>query len=150
MYNICLSSLYGVIVVSGEELNNAPDDIIDANNGNLPPPYPGQDGIYTAAVYTREEDVPTLFVVGNNIITTANDGRQYVNRRLSENTQYGVFYYIRLQSDSGNVVSRDIIIMLTVVILIQNTSVITDIDYGVYTHGHYASCSAPKFYCTQY
>ena len=92
-------------MVTGEQLSDAPNDIITANNDNLPPPYPGQDGIYTAAVYTRAEDVPTVFVVGDNMITRAN-GREYVNRELSASTMYGVFYYIRLESDSGNVVSR--------------------------------------------
>ena len=92
--------------MSGMELNNKPNDIINTNNGSLPPPYPGKDGVYTAAVFTRLEDVPILFVVGDNTITTAPDGTEYVNSRLSQNTMYGVFYYIRLQSDSGVAVSK--------------------------------------------
>ena len=102
---IVFYSLYGVVVVSGRELNNKPNDIINANNGSLPPPYPGKDGVYTAAVFAKVEDVPTSFVVGDSSITTAPDGTEYVNNVLSENTMYGVFYYIRLQSDSGVVVN---------------------------------------------
>ena len=100
-----LCSLYGVVIVTGMELGNSPVDIISANNGRLPPPYPGQNGVYTAAVYTRPEDVPTVFVAGDNTITTAPNGQEYVNRELSEDTTYGVFYYIRLQSDNGVAVS---------------------------------------------
>ena len=98
-----MCSLYGVVLVTGMELSDSPADIISANNGRLPPPYPGQNGIYTAAVYTRAEDVPTVFVAGNNTITTAPDDTEYVNRGLSEDTTYGVFYYIRLQSNNKTV-----------------------------------------------
>ena len=94
-------SLYGVVVVRGMELRNSPVDIISANNGGLPPPYPGENGVYTAAVYTRVEDIPDVFVVGDSRTTVAPDGTEYVNRRLSEDTMYGAFYYIRLQSDNG-------------------------------------------------
>lgn len=87
--------------MTGGQLNNRPVDIINANNGRLPPPYPGQDGVYTAAVFTRAEDVPTMFVVGDNTVTRAPDGAVYTNRELSEDTTYGIFDYIRLQSDSG-------------------------------------------------
>ena len=104
MYNFHLCSLYGVVVVTGSALDRSPDDIINATGGNLPPPYPGQGGIYTTAVYTRPEDVPTIFEVGNNMITRGPNGREYINRRLNENSMYGVFNYIRLQSDSGVVV----------------------------------------------
>ena len=103
LYVLYLCSLYGVVVVTGRQLNNTPVEIITVNNGSLPPPYPGQDGVYTAAVYTRPEDVPTIFVVGNNMITRGPDGTEYVNRGLSENTVYGIFYYIRLQSDGAPV-----------------------------------------------
>ena len=83
------------------ELRNSPVDIISANNGILPPPYPGEGGVYTAAVYTRAEDIPDVFVVGDSTTTVAPDGTEHVNRRLSEDTMYGAFYYIRLQSDNG-------------------------------------------------
>lgn len=83
------------------ELRNSPVDVINANNRDLPPPYPGQGGVYTAAVFTRAEDVPDVFVVGDATITIAPDGTEYANRRLSEDTMYGAFYYIRLQSDNG-------------------------------------------------
>ncbi|XP_065903936.1 phosphatidylinositol phosphatase PTPRQ-like [Dysidea avara] len=93
--------LFGVIVVSGEELENAPMDIITSSNGQLPPPYPGRDGVYTAAVWHDIEDVPLTFVAGDGEITVSPDGTEYYNRRLPECTTYGVFYYIRLQSDTG-------------------------------------------------
>ena len=97
--------MYGVIVVSGDETSNTPRDIITDNNGQLPPPYPGRDGVYTAAVWNNIGDVPLTFVVGDGEVTVSSDGREYVNRRLSESTQYGVFHYARLQSDTGRVVS---------------------------------------------
>ena len=100
-------------MVTGRQLNNTPVEIIAVNNGSLPPPYPGQDGVYTAAVYTRPEDVPTIFVVGDDMITRGPNGREYVNRGLSENTVYGIFYYIRLQSD-GAPVSKTISIVLKI------------------------------------
>ena len=106
VYVLYLCSLYGVVLVTGMELSDSPVDIINANNGRLPPPYPGQNGVYTAAVYTRAEDVPTVFTAGDNTITTAPDGTEYVNRGLLEDTAYGVFSYIRLQSDNGVAVSK--------------------------------------------
>ena len=99
-----ISSVYGVVVVSGDEINNTPRDIITGNNGQLPPPYPGRDGIYTAAVWNNKEDVPLEFIVGEGESTVGPDGTEYVNRRLSEGTSYGVFHYARLQSDTGEVV----------------------------------------------
>ena len=87
--------------MTGSTLDESPTQIINSIGGNLPPPYPGQGGIYTAAVYTRSEDVPTIFVLGDNTITRGPDGTAYTNRRLNENTVYGVFEYIRLQSDTG-------------------------------------------------
>ena len=91
-------------MVTGNELGNNPIDIINSNGGSLPPPYPGKNNIYTATVYTRSEDVPTIFMVGDNSRTTGPNGRVYFNRRLNENTMYGVFKYIRLESDTGVVV----------------------------------------------
>ena len=107
VYIVYLCSLYGVVLVTGMELGRGPAVIVNANNGRLPPPYPGENGVYTAAVYTRAEDVPTVFTAGNNMVTTAPNGREYVNRELSEDTTYGVFYYIRLQSDNGVAVSNN-------------------------------------------
>ena len=90
-------------MVSGEKINNriAPLDIITRNNDQLPAPYPGRDGVYTAAVWHNIEDVPLTFLVGDGEITMSSDGTEYYNRRLSECTTYGVFHYIRLQSDTG-------------------------------------------------
>ena len=101
-----LCSLYAVVVVTGNELNNNPVDIINAMDGNLPPPFPGQNSVYTAAVYTRTEDIPTILVLGNDTTTTGPNGTVYINRRLNENTMYGVFVYIRLKSDNGVAVSN--------------------------------------------
>ena len=92
------------MVVIGSKLNNSPEDIINSNGGGLPPPYPGQNNVYTAAVYTRSEDVPTIFVLGDDKRITGPNGRVYINKRLNENTMYGVFKYIRLESDTGVVV----------------------------------------------
>jgi len=74
------------------------------NDDQLPPPYPGRDGIYTAAVWNNIEDVPLTFVVGDGETTVSPDGTEYFNSRLSEGTTYGVFYFTRLQSDTGRVV----------------------------------------------
>ena len=98
------SSVYGVVVVSGDEINNTPRDIITGNNDQLPLPYPGRDGVYTAAVWINIEDVPLTFVVGGGETTVGSDRTEYINRRLSESTRYGMFYYVRLQSDTGRVV----------------------------------------------
>ena len=95
------------MAVTGNELDNSPVSIITANDGNLPPPFPGRNNAYTAAVYTRPEDVPTAFVLGDDTTTTGPDGRVYSNRRLNSDTMYGVFNYIRLESDSG-VAVRDL------------------------------------------
>ena len=97
-------SVYGVIVVSGDEINNAPRTIISGNNDQLPPPFPGTNGVYTAAVWNNIGDVPVTFVVGDGEVTVSTDGTEYVNTRLSESTQYGVFHYARLESDTGRVV----------------------------------------------
>ena len=94
------------MVVTGNELNNNPVDIINDNGGNLPPPYPGQNNTYTATIYTRPEDIPTVFVLGDDMRTTGPNGTVYINRRLNENTMYGVFVYIRLESDNGVAVSN--------------------------------------------
>ena len=99
-----ISSVYGVVVVSGNQISNSPRDIISGNSNQLPPPYPGTNGVYTAAVWRNIEDVPITFVVGDGEITVSPGRIEYINTRLSENTQYGVFYYARLQSDTGNVV----------------------------------------------
>ena len=108
MFLFLFSSVYGVVVVSGDEIDNTPRDIITGNDDQLPPPYPGIDGVYTAAVWHDIEDVPITFVVGDGETTVGSDETTYVNRRLSENTRYGVFYYVRLQSDTGRVVrARD-------------------------------------------
>ena len=101
-----VSSVYGVIVVFGDEINNTPRNIITENNDQLPPPFPGRNGVYTAAVWHDIEDVPLTFVVGGGETTVSSDGTEYFNRRLSENTQYGVFHYARLQSDTGRVVRK--------------------------------------------
>ena len=95
-------------MVSGDEINNTPRNIITGNDDQLPPPYPGRDGVYTAAVWNNIEDVPLIFVVGGGETTVGPDGTEYVNRRLSKSTRYGVFYYIRLQSDTGNVVRAQV------------------------------------------
>ena len=103
--------MYGVIVVSGDEINNTPREIISGNSDQLPPPYPGNNGVYTAAAWSNIEDVPLTFVVGGGESTAGPDGTDYVNRRLSESTRYGVFYYARLQSDTGRVVRATTAIM---------------------------------------
>ena len=91
-------------MVSGDEINNTPRSIITENNDQLPPPYPGRDGVYTAAVWNNIEDVPLTFVVGGGETTISSDGIEYFNSRLSESTEYGVFHYVRLVSDTGRVV----------------------------------------------
>ena len=78
-----------------------PIQIINNYNGQLPPPYPGINGVYTAAVWHDIEDVPLTFVVGDGQITTSPDGTEYNNKRLFQCTRYGIFHYIRLQSDTG-------------------------------------------------
>ena len=104
--------MYGVVVVSGDEINNTPRNIITENNDQLPPPYPGRDGVYTAAVWHNIEDVPLTFLVGDGETTVSRDSTEYFNRRLSESTEYGVFHYVRLQSDTGRVVRVKIINVL--------------------------------------
>ncbi|XP_065904155.1 cell adhesion molecule DSCAML1-like isoform X2 [Dysidea avara] len=103
-------NMYGVVVVSGDEINNTPRDIITGNNDQLPPPYPGRNGVYTAAVWNNIEDVPLTFVVGGGEITVGPDGTEYVNRRLSERTSYGVFHYARLQSETERVEDGPLIV----------------------------------------
>ena len=43
-----------------------------------------------------------IFVVGVGEVTVSPDGTEYINKRLSECTTYGVFYYITLQSNNGH------------------------------------------------
>ena len=118
--------MYGVVVVSGDEINNTPRNIITENNNRLPPPYPGRDGVYTAAVWNNTEDVQLIFVVGGGETTVSPDGTEYFNRRLSESTEYGVFHYVRLQSDTGSLVR------------VKITSVLIGLINDIYT---FVSCS---------
>jgi len=118
--------VYGVVVVSGDEINNTPRNIITENNNRLPPPYPGRDGVYTAAVWNNTEDVQLIFVVGGGETTVSPDGTEYFNRRLSESTEYGVFHYVRLQSDTGSLVR------------VKITSVLIGLINDIYT---FVSCS---------
>ena len=89
-------------MVTEQELSNTPERIIARINGQLPPPYPGRDGVYTTAVWNNTEDVPLIFVVGDGEVTVSPDGTEYINKRLSECTTYGVFYYITLQLNNGH------------------------------------------------
>ena len=111
--SVLVYSLYAVVVVSGGQLQNTPREVITNRNEILPPPYPPTDGIYTAAVWTRPEDVPQTFVVGTESRTVGPlpNRTQYINGRLEEGTEYGVFYYIQLQSDVA--VSLTITVILT-------------------------------------
>ena len=70
-------------------------------NNELPPPFPPMPGmtIYTAAVWNNAADVPDEFTVGNGSVTVGPDGTSYTNGGLNEGTTYGVFEYIRLESD---------------------------------------------------
>ena len=119
--------MYGVVVVSGDEINSTPRNIIIENNDQLPPPYPGRDGVYTAAVWHNIEDVPLTFVVGGGETTVSRDSTEYFNRRLSESTEYGVFHYVRLQSDTGRVVR------------VKITSVLIGLNNNIYS---FVSCSS--------
>ena len=107
---LCVYRIYAVIVVTGTLLRGdnaprgrrqtrSPSDIIADMNNELSPPYMDGADIYTAAVWTNPHDVPDVLVVGAGSSTTGPDGRRYVNEPLSEGTEYGVFYYIRLKSD---------------------------------------------------
>ena len=80
-----------------------PREIINSMNGTLPAPYNPMDpqDIYTAAVWNKAEDVPLMFLVGNGSRTVGPDGRVYENAPLAEGTEYGVFNYIRLESDNA-------------------------------------------------
>ena len=89
--------MFGVIVVFGDEINSTPRKIITGNNNQLPPPYPGRNGVYTAIAWYDIEAVPLTFVVGEGEITIAPDGIEYVNRRLFESTSYGIFYYVKIK-----------------------------------------------------
>ena len=111
--------VYAVIVVTGDLLRTndnsarrrrqndntlrSPSDIINDMGGVLPEPYNVTNpmDIYTAAVWNRAEDVPEMFIVGNGSMTRGPDGRVYVNAELAEGTEYGVFNYIRLESDNA-------------------------------------------------
>ena len=81
----------------------SPRDIINDRGGELPPPYDPLNpmDIYTAAVFNRAEDVPAMFIVGNGSRTVGPDGTVYENAPLAEGTEYGVFTYIRLESDNA-------------------------------------------------
>jgi len=92
-------SLYAVVVVLQNNLDGTPRQIIQNMNNALPPPYSSMSDIYTAAVWTKPEDVPQVFVVGDESTSRGPNGVEYINERLKEGTQYGVFYYIELESD---------------------------------------------------
>ena len=81
---------------------SSPRDIIRNNGDVLPDPYDPENpmDLYTAAVWTNPDEVPVMFVVGSGSTTTVN-GVEYVNTELAEGTEYGVFNYIRLESDDG-------------------------------------------------
>ena len=84
-----------------DDMLRSPRDIIATMNNELPPPFPPMPGmtIYTAAVWINAADVPHVFVVGNGSVTMGPDETIYINGRLNEGTRYGVFDYIRLESD---------------------------------------------------
>ena len=84
-----------------DDMLRSPRDIITSMNNELPPPFPPMPGmtIYTAAVWNSAADVPDVFIVGSGLITVGPDGMNYTNERLNEGTRYGVFEYIRLESD---------------------------------------------------
>ena len=111
---VCVYRLYAVIVAWGDLLRDdarrrrrqddmlhSPHDIIASMNNTLPPPFPPMPGmtIYTTAVWNNAADVPDVFIVGNGSVTMGSDGTSYTNARLNEGTTYGVFEYIRLESD---------------------------------------------------
>ena len=108
---VCVYRLYAVVVVWGDLLRDnarrqddelrSPRDIIVSMNNTLPPPFPPMPGmtIYTTAVWSRAADVPDVFIVGSGSVTMGPDGTNYTNARLNEGTTYGVFVYIRLESD---------------------------------------------------
>ena len=107
--------MYAVIVVTGDELRaprarrntddqqRSPREIIRENGDRLPGPYNSANNteLYSAAVWTNPADVPDIFVVGSETTTRGPDGTLYVNAELAEGTEYGVFNYIRLESDDG-------------------------------------------------
>ena len=84
-----------------DDMLRSPRDIIATMNNELPPPFPPMPGmtIYTAAVWNNPADVPHVFVVGNGSVTMGPNGTIYINGMLNEGTTYGVFDYIRLESD---------------------------------------------------
>ena len=109
--------MYAVIVVTGNLLRindnsrrrrrndnalRSPREIIRDLGDVLPDPYDPMNpmDIYTAGVWNRAEDVPAMFIVGNGSRTTGPDGTVYENTALAEGTEYGVFNYIRLESDN--------------------------------------------------
>jgi len=101
------------------DFEDLPKNIIDRMNGNLPLPYNRMDNteIYTAAVWISPRDVQTNFTLGNeSVITRDRDDNEYINVRLTSGRLYGVFYYIRLNSDTGSVVCNTI---LTYVFCVQ-------------------------------
>jgi len=104
-------SLYGVVVVliqgNSVENDDLPKNIITNDfNGQLPPPYERMADVYTAAVWD-ESNVNTNFTLGDGSETTGPDGTTYENVRLMSGRLYGVFYYIRLDSDTGLGVSTN-------------------------------------------
>ena len=120
MSNLFLNyRVYAVIVVTGALLRTplarrntdgslrSPRDIIGDIGDSLPAPYDpvGPKDLYTAAIWTNSDDIPDVFVVGSGSTTRGPDGTEYVNVKLSDGTEYGVFNYIRLESDDGVSVS---------------------------------------------
>ena len=103
-----------VVLIQGNQVdnNNLPKDII-GESSDPPPPYNRMTNreVYTAAVWTRPQDVQTNFTLGDGSTTMGPDGMLYVNQRLLSGRLYGVFYYIRLDSDTGRVV-RILVILL--------------------------------------
>ena len=84
-----------------DDMLRSPRDIIASMNNELPPPFPPMPDmtIYTAALWSSSAAVPDDFIVGNGSVTMGPDGTNYTNGRLNEGTRYGMFDYIRLESD---------------------------------------------------
>ena len=72
-------------MVTEQELSNTPERIIARINGQLPPPYPGRDGVYTTAVWNSTEDVPLIFVVGDGEVTVSPDGTEHISTKYYQN-----------------------------------------------------------------
>jgi len=100
-------SLVAVVVVRGVNPDQGQFDQNDYLDAQRYDPNNQQQMYYVTAAWDavaiQRGEVPTVFAVGNNQMSTTAGGVTYTNGLLSSNTDYAVFVRYDIASDTGGV-----------------------------------------------